>query len=170
MPFMRGPMPLRRTTYYLEQGHILLRDSVRIFSINFHGKPNPLQKGAREFVFWHWAQLQYKNPSVQLVKHNNISVTPFGQAFLVNGDEVLLDFEGKTRQEIHDVIKNVLGKTELVLRREQLEQTLQKNPANFGSEFNRHCLCEVQGQQPCSSVLPVPSYLKGGFRWTKGRP
>lgn len=32
--------------------------------------------------------------------------------FLVNGDEVLLDFEGKTRQEIHDTIKNVLGKTE----------------------------------------------------------
>ena len=50
MPFMRGPMPLRRTTYYLEQGQLHLRDSVRIFSINFHAKPKPLQQGAR-YIF-----------------------------------------------------------------------------------------------------------------------
>lgn len=39
-------------------------------------------KGVIEFVFWRWAQLQYNNPYVQLVRFMDISVVPFGKAFL----------------------------------------------------------------------------------------
>lgn len=36
MPFMIGKAPIRRTIRYLELGKLVLKDSIRIFSINYN--------------------------------------------------------------------------------------------------------------------------------------
>ncbi|KHJ82965.1 hypothetical protein OESDEN_17340 [Oesophagostomum dentatum] len=165
MPFMHGTMPLRRTFYYLLQGKIKFRDDVQVFAMGFHRKPNEQQQGARDFVFWHWAQLQYKNPRVQLVKHIDLVITPFARAYLKDGREVLFDLEGMTREEIESRIAATLGKTELVAKREELMQIAKLNPADFGSKCKRQCMCEVQGQHPCTALLQAPKYMTGKWRW-----
>uniref|UniRef100_A0A914S825 Ribosomal protein/NADH dehydrogenase domain-containing protein n=1 Tax=Parascaris equorum TaxID=6256 RepID=A0A914S825_PAREQ len=131
-------MPLRRTFLYLRRGKIHFRDNVQVFSFGYNRCPSEAQKGAREFVFWHWAQLQYHNPKVQL---------------------------GRSREEIVEMLQGTLGKTELVRKREHLEQIFQRNPASFGSQCERQCMCEVQGQHPCTSLLHAPQYLRGKWRW-----
>ncbi|KAE9549605.1 hypothetical protein FO519_007179 [Halicephalobus sp. NKZ332] len=165
MPFMRGAMPLRRTLFYLNQGKVVLRDDVSVLVVGYHGRPQPEQQGTRDFVFWHWAQLQYKNPHLQLVKKKDFVITPFAMAILKDGREVLFDFEGKSKEEVEDTLQTTLGKTPLVRRREFLERMQDHNPAEFGVTCKRQCLCEVQGQQPCTSLLLAPKYVKGKFRW-----
>ena len=66
----------------------------------------------REFVFWHWAQLQYKNPDVQLLKWTEMFPNPFIQVYLDTGAEVLLDIDNHNRQQIHDRLLRVFGKSE----------------------------------------------------------
>uniref|UniRef100_A0AC35EYP6 Small ribosomal subunit protein mS25 n=1 Tax=Panagrolaimus sp. PS1159 TaxID=55785 RepID=A0AC35EYP6_9BILA len=165
MPFMRGAMPLRRTLFYLEQGKVILRDDVAVLCIGYHSKPRPEQKGATDFIYWNWAQLQYKNPHIQLIKKQDFVVTPFAMAILKDSREVLFDFEGQSRGEIEERLQTTLGKTPLVRRREFLERMRNHNPAEFGVKCSRQCLCEIQGQQPCTSLLLAPSYLKGKWRW-----
>ncbi|MFH4977492.1 hypothetical protein AB6A40_004201 [Gnathostoma spinigerum] len=165
MPFMHGPMPLRRTYYYLRQGKIMFRHNVKVFMMNYHLKPSEQQRGAADFVFWHWAQLQYKNPTVQLVRRADFTPTPFAQAFLEDGREVLFDFEGTSRDDIVEVLQKTLGKSDLVLKRERLEKILLENPASFGSDCARQCACELQGQHPCTSLLLAPECLRGKWRW-----
>lgn len=157
---------------------------MQIFSVGFHFRPKPEQKGARDFVFWHWAQIQYFNPTVQLVKHKDMTVTPFAKAFLgespilrclfllvaegsvlEDGREVLFDLENLDREQIVKVVSETLGKTERVLERERLESIAHINPASFGSKFDRHCMCEIQGQHPCTSLVYAPQCLKGRWRW-----
>lgn len=160
-------------------------------------------------MYWHWAQLQYNNPEVQLVKFVDRTLVPFALAFLGlflctkylqvqedlncqkyskalhvaqeddmslfllyvmygvadDGREILFDLENKTREEIVDSINKTVGKTELVLKRERLEKVQEKNPASFGSNYVRHCMCEVQGQHPCPTLCEIPDYLRGNYRW-----
>ncbi|KAH7701157.1 Protein MRPS-25 [Aphelenchoides avenae] len=165
MPFMHGGMPLRRTFFYLNQGKIVLRDDVAVLMINYHYRPKPEQQGAREFVFWHWAQVQYKNPHLQLIKHNGLTVTPFAMAFLNDGREVLFDLENKKKDDIVDMLQGTLGKTALVKRREFLEAMQSRNPAEFGTKCERQCMCEIQGQVPCTCLIHAPDYMKGKWRW-----
>lgn len=55
----------------------------QIFAIGYKQFPqDDRHRGVKEFVFWHWAQLQYSNPYVQLVRFTNISIVPFAKAFL----------------------------------------------------------------------------------------
>ncbi|CAI5448945.1 unnamed protein product [Caenorhabditis angaria] len=165
MPFMHGSMPLRRTFFYLQQGKIKFRDTVHVFSLGFNRNPTPEQAGARDFVYWHWAQLQYHNPKVQLVKHVDKVITPFARAYLEDGREVLFDLENLKREEIEETLAKTLGKTELVERRERLESIAKLNPADFGSKNERQCICEVQGQHPCTSLLRAPKCVTGKWRW-----
>ncbi|VDN55692.1 unnamed protein product [Dracunculus medinensis] len=167
MPFMHGSMPLRRTYFYLNQGTIFFRDVVKVLAFGFHRRPTPEQKGARDFIFWHWAQLQFQNPKVQLVKYVDFTPIPFVQAFLDDGREVLFDLDGKSREEIIEILKGTLGKTNLVLRREKFERVIEKNPSSFGEDCSRQCICTVQGQYPCTGLLAAPDYLKGTWRWHK---
>ena len=46
-----------------------------------------------------------------------------------------------------------------MLDAELKEETL--NQANFGPEFARHCICEIPGQVPCPSFVPLPKHMKG---------
>ena len=41
------------------------------------------------------------------------------------------------------------------------------NPANFGRDCHRHCMCEVPGQVPCSSFVPLPKEYRGKYRLLK---
>lgn len=150
-----------------------------ILNIGSHLWPKPEQQGARDFLFWHFAQIQYKNPHLQLIKQLDISVTPFAQAFLgmlsifitleyldsVDGREVMFDLENKNKDEIVDLIQGTLGKTKLVRRREFLESMRDQNPADFGSDCARQCMCTVQGQVPCTGLIHAPEYMKGQWRW-----
>jgi len=40
---------------------------------------------------------------------------------------------------------------------------LESNPANFGTEYDRQCMCEVAGQVPCPAwqALPLEKTFKG---------
>ncbi|CAJ0584873.1 unnamed protein product, partial [Mesorhabditis spiculigera] len=144
MPFMHGAVPLRRTYYFLQQGKIFFRENVSVFAMSFHLRPKPEQKGVRDFIFWHWAQLQFNNPKVQLVKHRELEIiTPFARAYLDDGREVLFDLEGMGREEIEQQIIQTLGKTEIVRKRESLEAIAKVNPADFGTNCERQCICEV---------------------------
>lgn len=76
MPFMKGKAPVRRTIKYLEAGRLVLKDKIKIFSINYNiiGQHH---QGAKSFVFWTLPQLQYKNPAVQVVTFKNMTPSPF---------------------------------------------------------------------------------------------
>ncbi|VDK41291.1 unnamed protein product [Gongylonema pulchrum] len=111
--------------------------------------------------------MQYNNPYVQLVRHTNISILPFGKAFLDDGREVLFDLEGKSRKEIEEMLQTTLGKTKTLLKRERLEKMLRTDQALFGKKCKRECICEVQGQHPCTSLLYAPDYMKGDWRWNR---
>jgi hypothetical protein len=50
MPFMVGRAPVRRTIKYLEAGRIVLKDKIRIFSINYNiglGFKNKVHEGKK---------------------------------------------------------------------------------------------------------------------------
>ncbi|XP_071481117.1 small ribosomal subunit protein mS25-like [Diadema setosum] len=160
---MKGKFPLRRTIRYLEQGKIHLKDSVKILTINYNTSGQE-SKGAREFVFYHLPQLQYKNPSVQMQTFKNITPSPFIRCFLNEGDEVLIDVEDKEKDDILDHLNKVLGKSERVLAAERKAMERQSNPANFGRTFSRWCICDVPGQVPCPRKVPMPNEMKGKYR------
>uniref|UniRef100_A0A0K0FQ24 Small ribosomal subunit protein mS25 n=1 Tax=Strongyloides venezuelensis TaxID=75913 RepID=A0A0K0FQ24_STRVS len=165
MPFMHGAMPLRRTRFYLRQGKVIFRDNVAVLTMGYHKRPKPEQSGTRDFIFWHWAQLQFLNPKVQLVKLPDVVITPFAKAYLHDGREVLFDLEGMKKEEIVDVLSKTLGKSDTVFRREHLEEMQLHNPASFGSNCKRQCMCEMQGQQPCTGLIEAPEQYKGKWRW-----
>uniref|UniRef100_A0A914I8Q5 Small ribosomal subunit protein mS25 n=1 Tax=Globodera rostochiensis TaxID=31243 RepID=A0A914I8Q5_GLORO len=154
-----------RTLYYLDQGKIHLREEVKVFTLAFHRFPNLAQQGARDFAFWHWAQIQFKNPHVQFIKLEDVCVTPFVLAFLGDGREVVFDLECRTRVEISDAIIGTLGKTDIVRKREQMDSIKRKNPAQFGANCERQCICEMQGQHPCTALMYAPRHLRGSWRW-----
>ncbi|KAG8548853.1 hypothetical protein GDO81_023784 [Engystomops pustulosus] len=63
---MKGPFPIRRTLQYLQSGEIVFRNSVKIMTVNYNSRGEH-GEGARNFVFFHIPQIQYKNPRVQIV-------------------------------------------------------------------------------------------------------
>ena len=78
---MRGPAPIRRTIKYLEMCPLVLKESVKIFSVNYNTNGEN-HKGTREFVYWHLPQLQYKNPSIQIATFKNMTPVPFIRCYL----------------------------------------------------------------------------------------
>jgi len=51
------------------------------------------------------------------------------------------------------------------LRSEARETSMmQSNPANFGSDYSRHCMCEVAGQVPCPAWQALPLEMTGKGR------
>ncbi|KAJ8950097.1 hypothetical protein NQ318_017822 [Aromia moschata] len=59
MPFMKGNAPIRRTIKYLEAGKLILKDQIKIMTVNYNVKGNS-HLGTRDFVFWYLPQIQYK--------------------------------------------------------------------------------------------------------------
>ncbi|CAF1689593.1 unnamed protein product, partial [Adineta ricciae] len=139
--FLRGAAPWRNTLAYLESGSIIFRPLVRVFTLNYT-LDKPDSDGLRRFIFWHLAQIQYKNPTVQCVQFKNTTPTPFVSFYLsrpsIDNEEkseeenyeiVHMDCYKKTSNEIHDSIRRVMGKSELQQRIDSELTARLENPA-----------------------------------------
>ncbi|KYQ50612.1 putative 28S ribosomal protein S25, mitochondrial [Trachymyrmex zeteki] len=160
MPFMIGKEPVRRTVKYLMAGKLILKDKIQIMSINYniHGNHH---RGTRDFVFWHLPQLQYKNPTVQMVTFRNMTPSPFIKCYYEDGKTMLIDVDSKSKDEILDHLLKVVGKPLNVLKEEAITQEKKDNPANFGVGCNRSCICHIPGQVPCPGIVPLPDHMRG---------
>ncbi|XP_068975623.1 small ribosomal subunit protein mS25 [Bombus flavifrons] len=162
MPFMIGRAPIRRTLNYLNSGKLILKDEIQIFSVNYntHGEHH---NGARRFVFWHLSQLQYKNPNVQIITFKNMTPTPFIKCYYENGNTMLIDIDGKSKEDILHHLQNVICKS---LKVQEEESTLKRktdNSANFGVGCPRSCICVIPGQIPCPAIVPLPYHMRGKY-------
>lgn len=139
MGFMIGRAPIRRTLKYLTAGKLALKDNVKIFAINYNTFGGDHHAGARDYVFWKIPQVQYRNPGVQVVTLKNMTPTPFIRCYfgkwldpiiftvpaleitnmtlsvcVANGEEMLIDIDSKTKEEIEKHLIAVVGKSEYV--------------------------------------------------------
>lgn len=159
---MKGNAPIRRTLQFLEAGKLVLKDQIQIFAVNYNVYGDH-HKGARDFVFWHLPQVQYKNPHVQIATFKNLTPSPFIKCFYENGHQMLIDVDSKSKEEIYDHLVDVVGKTKEVLRAEAIAREKKDNPANFGAHCDKHCICEIPGQVPCPGICPLPNHMRGKF-------
>ncbi|XP_003926215.1 small ribosomal subunit protein mS25 [Saimiri boliviensis] len=162
---MKGRFPIRRTLQYLNQGNVVFKDSVKVMTVNYNTR-GELGEGARKFVFFNIPQIQYKNPWVQIMMFKNMTPSPFLRFYLDTGEQVLVDVETKSNKEIMEHIRKILGKTEETLREEEEEKKQRSHPANFGPRKYclRECICEVEGQVPCPSLVPLPKEMTGKYQ------
>ncbi|PAA83298.1 hypothetical protein BOX15_Mlig031831g1, partial [Macrostomum lignano] len=147
-----GSQAVTFTKAYLQSGSLILRDSVKILAFNY--LPNqPVSQGVNDFLRMTLPQLQFKNPSVQMLTMQNLAPTPFIQCYMEaeGRRELLIDCSHRKRQEIQEHVRNILCKTPEEVAEENLRRQVVRNPANFGYNCKRHCICEVFGQVPCSS-------------------
>lgn len=175
--FMRGAAPWRNTLAYLESGSIIFRPMVKVFTMNYT-LDKPDADGLRRFIFWHLAQIQYKNPTVQCVQFKNTTPTPFVSFYLSRPElenqpsettqdddyEIIhMDCYKKTSNEIHDSIRRVMGKSELQQRIDSELTARLENPANFGKDCAHYCMCTVYGQMSCPGKKKLPEFLRGKY-------
>lgn len=160
MPFMVGPAPVRRTLKYLEAGKLVLKDKIKIFSVNYNTSGDN-HHGARDFVFWHLPQLQYKNPNVQIVTFKNMTPSPFIKCYYDDGRHMLIDIDNKPKEAVLDHLITVIGKSQSVLAEEAILAEKKDNPANFGIGCVKSCICEIPGQLPCPGMIPLPYEMRG---------
>uniref|UniRef100_A0A2P2I203 Small ribosomal subunit protein mS25 n=2 Tax=Hirondellea gigas TaxID=1518452 RepID=A0A2P2I203_9CRUS len=171
MPFMKGPAPVRRTLKYLENFHIKLKSRVEVLSIHYNndkflGGIPAHHVGAEQFVFWNLPQLQYKNPEVQMLTFKNLTPSPFIRIFCKDGEEILIDLDGKTNTEIVAHLHKVIGKkVEDSEPASRILHQLKENPAHFGWGCKRQCMCEIFGQLPCPGIVPMPKRMRGKYRY-----
>eukprot|EP00088_Acartia_fossae_P037577 TRINITY_DN38787_c0_g1_i1.p1 TRINITY_DN38787_c0_g1~~TRINITY_DN38787_c0_g1_i1.p1 ORF type:complete len:177 (+),score=30.62 TRINITY_DN38787_c0_g1_i1:57-587(+) len=169
MPFMKGVAPIRRTTKYLARCPLVLKPRVKVMTVNFNDKGEEHSEGVRDFVFWNLPQIQYKNPNVQIVTFKDMTPSPFITCFMEDNSKVYFDVDSQTNKEIMDRLVKTVGKSKQVLEEEAIASEAKSNPANFNRRlgFERHCICEMPGQVPCPSVVPVPIHWRGKW-WNQG--
>ncbi|XP_061760251.1 28S ribosomal protein S25, mitochondrial [Nerophis ophidion] len=162
---MKGRFPVRRTLEYLRKGDIIFKNRVKIMTVNYNTS-GMLGDGARKFVFFNIPQIQYQNPWVQIMLFKNMTPSPFLKFYLDDGEQVLVDVEGKDHKEIAHHLKKILGKSETILKAEAQDKMQASNPANFGPKKYclRECICEVAGQVPCPGTTPLPKEMTGKYR------
>lgn len=161
---MRGPAPWRRSLDYLEKGSLIFKDKVKIMSINYHDTL-PESDGLRRFVFWHLAQIQYKNPAVQCVQLKNITYTPYITLYTSEkgtNNRVLVNCYKRTQDDIHDWLLKLMCKT-----KEEIELASRANPANFGKYRTRTCICQIPGQVACPGYKELPKHMRGKYLYVK---
>lgn len=107
---MKGRAPIRRTLNYLNSGQLVLKEKVKIFSVNYNTFGDH-HHGARDFVFWNIPQIQYKNPNVQIVTFKNMTPSPFIRCYFEDGNQMLIDIDSKARDDIEQHLVKVVGKS-----------------------------------------------------------
>lgn len=162
---MKGTYPIRRTLQYLQKGDIIFKNRVKVMTVNYNTSGD-LSDGARKFVFFSIPQIQYQNPRVQIMMFKNMTPSPFLKFYLDDGEQVLVDVEGKDYRQISQHVKKILGKSEDTLQAEAEAKMQASNPANFGPKKYclRECICEVEGQVPCPSFKALPKEMTGKYR------
>lgn len=130
---MKGLHPVRRTLQHLNDTRLILKPFVRIVSVNYNTRLEN-SEGAKQFVYWHLgkimdkplflviflislislfvAQLQYKNPEVQVITFTDLTPSPFIRVFFNSGKDLLLDIDRQSKDEIHNRIVKSLCKTQ----------------------------------------------------------
>jgi small subunit ribosomal protein S25 len=165
MPFKKGPAAWRRSIDYLKSGSLVFKEKVKVCSINYN--ENEVESdGLKRFVFWHLAQIQFKNPNVQCVQLKNIVKSPF-ITFHTEDEQgkinsIHVNCYKKTHGEILNYCKRLVGKTS-----EELEKEAQINEANFGEGCKRYCICLVEGQMACPRYKPLPHFMRGKYVYIK---
>jgi len=86
------------------------------------------------------------------------------RCFLRDGKDILIDADGRDKDQIHDHVLQVLGKTKETLDMETMAKEKKDNPANFGYMCEKHCMCEIFGQVPCPAVVPLPKMWRGKYK------
>ena len=88
--------------------------------------------------------------------------TPFIRIFLENEEDILVDIDNKSREDIYHHLKKIICKTDEQLLEEAKQK--QDNPANFGWGCKRQCMCEEIGQIPCPGAVPLPIHMRGKYK------
>jgi small subunit ribosomal protein S25 len=162
---MRGAAPWRRSLEYLEKGSLIFKDKVKIFSINYHEKLDE-SDGLRRFLFWHLAQIQYKNPNVQCLQLKNMINTPLITFYALDEhkkfNKIQVNCYNRSQDDILSWCIKLVGKT-----KEEIARETAINPANFGAECGRYCICQIAGQVSCPQFKPLPMHLRGKYRFVK---
>lgn len=159
--WLLGQTPLVQTRKYLEADPIHFRNSVQVMLAHFN-EGQSASEGLKQFCVWTIPQIQFKNPHVQVNILKEMTPSPWLQFHLhdpvsENEESILVDCYGKSREQIQDHIRKVLGKTPMMLKREAAAEAAKSaNPANFGYDCGRWCICEVDGQVPCPAFENLP--------------
>ena len=193
MPFKQGFAPIRRSVQYLNQSPIVFIDKVKVMTINYNVPQKYFTKktefpqhegmdsscwfpefflqfsffqipGTKDFVTWTLPQIQYKNPNVQITTFLNQTPSPFITCYLNDGQKVFFDVDGHSKEDITERLNNVLGKSKEQLAKEAEAEAEKDNPANFGRNSQRYCICAEPGQVPCPSFIPLPKKWRGKYR------
>lgn len=77
---------------------------------------------------------------------------------------MLIDLDSQTVDEIYEHLIRVIGKSKEILEKEAIAAEKKENPANFGNGCLKHCICEVPGQLPCPSIVPLPYHMRGKYK------
>lgn len=162
---MKGRAAMRRTLNYLQSKPMILKDDVKVLTVHYNNKQSA-SKGAYDFVFWHLPQLQYCNPSVQIVTFKNMTPSPFFQFYFDNGETMLMDLDSVTREEITNHLQSTICKSAHNIEKLRKEQQAKDNQANFGYTYPRWCICEMPDQVPCPGWVPLPKEMRGKYKNT----
>ncbi|KAI6657593.1 28S ribosomal protein S25, mitochondrial-like [Oopsacas minuta] len=152
-----GKFPLRRTVEYLQRGRQL---KPGIESVGIYFKPLlPADYGTRQFVFYNLPQLVYVNPHIQFNTFKSQRKYASIDFYLTGGDRIQVDLDGKTREEVVEVVLKIAEKSPEQIEADKKPTNVNPmypkyliNPANVGWRYfgQRKCMCEVPGQLVCS--------------------
>lgn len=73
---------------------------------------------------------------------------------------MLIDIDSKNKDEILQYLIRIIGKPKDILAKEAIAQEKKENPANFGVGCKKSCMCNIFGQVPCPSVVPLPDHMR----------
>ena len=101
--------------------------------------------------------------AMQFVVYKNMTPSPYITCVLDSGKKVLFDVDGQSKETIIERLNKTLGKSEEMLKEEALEAEKKDNPANFGMECSKYCMCTFPGQVPCPGYIPLPKQWRGKY-------
>ena len=149
----RAKYAFRRSLEFLSSGNLHLKDSVKAISFSYDTRCDS-SSGVRRFLAEQLPPIQYKNPNVQFMMNRNAVSSPIIKVYFGDGKQVNLDVDGKAAPRILRELSSIAGKLDAQVRR--AEKAAECNMANFGdARQGRRCICEVPGQVPCPSVVPI---------------
>lgn len=101
----------RRTLDFLSRGKLYLKHSVKVITISFN-VVEPSSAGLRLFLKENVPQIQYKNPSIQILALKNTKRTPQINVYHNDDSTTLIDCEFKKNTRILNELTALAGKLE----------------------------------------------------------
>lgn len=94
--------------------------------------------------------------------------SPFIRIFLDNGEDILVDIDSKTKEEINEHLRKIICKSDQASSSASSSNDtdgniIMKNPGHFGWGCRKQCMCEVFGQVPCPMVVQLPKKWRGKY-------